>query len=169
MRGRHVTLRLYGSQGQPTEDQDQAIRSELGAVGIDVRVITLPFDQLIQAMSDPKAPYDMVNIGWGPDFIDPYDYLDILLNGERITPRNNIEWAQFRQPVFEHRLDAAARLTGAARFAAYARLDRDIMRVGAPLAPLYHSNVREFVSKRVGCYTFVPALQAMSIGTACLK
>jgi hypothetical protein len=43
------------------------------------------------------------------------------------------------------------------------------MRQGAPLAPMYHANVREFVSKRVGCYSFVPALQAMSLAAACVK
>ncbi len=167
--GRKVTLRLYSSTGQPFGDQALAIKQELAAVGIDVTIVTLPFDQLLQALGNVSAPYDMVNAGWGPDFVDPYDYLDILLNGSRITARNNTQWSQFDDPTFNRRLDAAALLTGKARAEAYAKLDADIMRVAAPAAPLYYINNREFVSSRVGCYTYVPALQAMSLAAACLR
>ena len=120
-------------------------------------------------IGNTSTQYDMVDIGWGPDFIDPYDYIDLLLNGKRITSRNNVQWAQFDDPTFNKRMDADAVLSGAHRWSAYAKLDADLMRQAAPLAPLYISTVRELVSSRVGCYTFVPQLQAMSLAAACLK
>lgn len=166
--GRTVSLRLYGTEGQPTSDQDEAIKAELAAAGIRVTVVSLPFDQLVQAIGNTSTPYDMVNIGWAPDFADPYDYIDPLLNGRHITPRNNVAWAQFDDPSFNHQLDIAATLTGKARARAYASLDARIMRTAAPIAPLYRSNIREFVSARVGCYSYAPALQAMSLATACI-
>jgi hypothetical protein len=80
-----------------------------------------------------------------------------------------VQWAQFDHPAFNKRMDTDALLSGARRRAEYAKLDADLMRQAAPLAPMYVSTVREFVSSRVGCYTFVPALQAMSLAAACVR
>lgn len=167
--GRHVTLTLYSLTGQPFEGEDAVITRDLAAIGLRVIVKPVQFDQLIKLIGKPTNPYDMVSIGWGPDFIDPFDYLDVLLNGKRITQTNNVQWSLFDDPAFNKRMDAAAGLVGAHRYAAYSRIDADVMRTAAPLAPLYTSNVREFVSRRVGCYTFVPALQSLSLAASCIK
>ncbi len=167
--GRHVSLILYSGVGQPFENQDQLIQRDLAAAGIQVQVRAVPFDQLLKLIGNTNTRYDMVDIGWGPDFIDPYDYIDLLLNGSRITTQNNVQWAQFDHPAFNKRMDTDALLSGARRRAEYAKLDADLMRQAAPLAPMYVSTVREFVSSRVGCYTFVPALQAMSLAAACVR
>ena len=39
----------------------------------------------------------------------------------------------------------------------------------APWAAFSNTNTREFVSSRVGCYTFQPILGAIDLATACLK
>ena len=64
---------------------------------------------------------------------------------------------------------AAERLSGDARYAAFGKLDVDIMRDEAPWASLYNPTVREFISESVGCYVYQPASQGMDLAAACLK
>ena len=168
--GRTGKLTLYTSQGPPTEEQAQIIQQSLKRVGIDVTVKRFPFGVLLGRIGNPKEPYDMILIGWFADYADPYDFIDILLNGKHISPRNNLaNIALFDDPKFNRQMDAASSLTGDARYAAYASLDERIMREAAPWVPINNPNVREFVSARVGCYVYVPAFQLMSLAVACLK
>ena len=168
--GRTGKLSLYTSAGPPTEEQAQIIQQSLKRVGIDVTVKKFPFGVLLGRIGNPKEPYDMILIGWYADYADPYDFIDILMNGKHISPRNNLaNIALFNDPKFNRQMDAAAKLVGDARYAAYAQLDEQIMRQAAPWVPINNPNVREFVSARVGCYVYVPPFQLMSLAVACLK
>ena len=168
--GRTGKLTLYTSPGPPTEEQAHIIQGSLKRVGIDVTIKKYPFGVLLGRIGNPKEPYDMILIGWFADYADPYDFVDVLLNGKHISPRNNLaNIALFDDPKFNRQMDAAAKLTGDARYAAYADLDERIMRQAAPWVPINNPNVREFVSARVGCYVYVPPFQLMSLAVACLK
>ena len=61
-------------------------------------------------------------------------------------------------PTPNRRMDEAARLVSDARYAAFGRLDADIMLQQAPWAALYNNTVRELVSSRVGCHVFQPSM-----------
>jgi len=63
----------------------------------------------------------------------------------------------------------AALLTGSKRYSTYGKLDVDISRIEAPWAAFSNTNTGEFVSSKVGCYTFQPILGQMDLATACLK
>ena len=168
--GRTGKLTLYTSLGPPTEEQALIIASSLKRVGLDVTVKKFPFGVLLGRIGNPKEPYDMILIGWFADYADPYDFVDVLMNGNRIAPRNNLaNLALFDDPKFNKQLDATAKLSGDARYAAYASLDERIMREAAPWVPINNPNVREFVSSRTGCYVYVPAFQLMSLAVACIK
>ena len=54
------------------------------------------------------------------------------------------------------------------RYAAWALLDRDIMKTQAPLAPLFFRTVREFTSKRVGCWSYQPIYGSMNFNAVCI-
>jgi hypothetical protein len=49
-------------------------------------------------------------------------------------------------------MDAANRLSGAARREAWADLEAGLMRTDPPWAPLYHQTSREFISASYGCF-----------------
>lgn len=169
MAGRTGKLNLYISSGPPLEEQAEVIKANLKAIGLDVTVKKLPFGVLVGKIGNSSEPYDMVLIGWFADYADPFDFIDILLNGARITQTNNVNLSLFDDPAFNAQMDKAARLRGAARYAAYARLDERIMREAAPWVPVNNPNAREFVSKRVGCYVYPPPYMAMSLAVTCLK
>jgi hypothetical protein len=62
----------------------------------------------------------------------------------------------FEDPQLDHRMADAARLSGAARYRAYAALDRDISARFAAVAPFATGSSSYLVSKRMGCVRLHP-------------
>jgi ABC-type oligopeptide transport system substrate-binding subunit len=116
-----------------------------------------------------STPYDMVLTGWIADYADPYDFINVLLDGTNITKSNNPNLAQLNDPTFNRRMEQAALIVGQRRYTTYGKLDVDISRDAAPWASLYNLNIREFLSSRVGCYTFQPVLGEMDLAATCIK
>ena len=54
------------------------------------------------------------------------------------------------------------------RYAAWAAIDRDVMKQQAPIAPLFFRTVREFTSKRVGCWSYQPIYGSMNLNAVCI-
>jgi ABC-type transport system substrate-binding protein len=169
MAGRTGKLKLYVSAGQPYESQAQTIRASLKQIGLDVTVRVFPFTTLVAKVGTISEPYDMVQIGWFADYADPYDFINVLLHGDRISKTNNVNFSQWNDPTFNALMDKAATLRGEARYTAYARLDERIMREAVPIVPFNIPNIREFTSKRIGCYAYSPTLGAMNLTAACLR
>jgi peptide/nickel transport system substrate-binding protein len=169
MKGRHLKMTLYSTNDTIAQGQDQVIVANLKAIGIDVTARPLPFSSLLATIGDPTESYDLVLIGWVADYPDPVDFINILFDGNNIASQNNNNLALLDDPVFNKRMEAAERLSGAKRYAAFGKLDVDIMRNASPWAALYIPTVRELVSARVGCYIFQPAFAAMDLANVCLK
>ena len=71
-------------------------------------------------------------------------------------------------PATNRKLEAAAHLTGAARYPAYGRLDVELARNLAPAVPYAIFNHTAFVAARIGCVKMSPIYGA-SLGALCLK
>ena len=110
--------------------------------------------QIYIAAGTKGEPYDVVLGGWFADYADPYDFIDILLNGENIHESNNNNLAYLNVPSLNRQMAKANSLTGDARYAAYQKLDLGIMRDQAPLLVYENRNTREFVASRVGGYVY---------------
>jgi hypothetical protein len=65
-----------------------------------------------------------------------------------------VNLSYFNSPVWNNRMAAAAKLSGQARYNAYAKIDSGLMKGPAPQAPYIDTNARIFISKRVGCYVY---------------
>ena len=115
-------------------------------------------------------PFDLTLFGWVADYLDPYDFVNVLLSGRNIPAANNQNLSHFDDPTFNRRMDAAARLSGTKRYAAYAKLDTDLMREAAPIIPYANEYRLEFVSKRTGCVVIAPgAASGLDLAAVCLK
>ena len=169
MAGRKVKANLYTTNDPTGRTQGQVFKANLAPIGIDVNVKTLPFAVLNRAVGDPKEPYDIVLNGWFADYPDPVDFINILLDGRNITKENNVNAPLMNVAAYNERMEQAERLSGKARYAAFGKLDADIMRNVAPWAAEYNGTVREFVSPRVGCYVFQESMGIMDFAAACLK
>jgi ABC-type transport system substrate-binding protein len=160
---------MYTSNDQQGRNTGQLVQANLKAIGLDVEVKPYTFAVLIDKTGTRGDPFDMFWIGWFADYPDPYDFINILLDGRTIGPKNNINTSYFNVPAYQRKMDAAARLTGDARYRAYGNLDIDITRNQSPLVVFSNSNVREFISSNVGCPNYSYAWGGLNIAMLCPK
>ena len=112
--------------------------------------------------------FDIADVITRPDYGDPYGLVEKLLDGRTIRAAGNTNVSYFADRRFEREVDAAQRLTGAARYRAYGRLDVEVARDEAPLAAYASLNARVFLSTRVGCITYQP-VYGLDIADLCVR
>ena len=96
------------------------------------------------------SPHDIVGqVGWCQDYPDPYDFINVLMDGTKILPENNVNIAYFNVGKWNKAMQHAARLTGKARYAAYGKLDINITKSAAPWAAMGDSTNQFFYSSKV--------------------
>jgi len=134
----------------------QILQYDLRQIGCDSEIVAL--DRLVEYTEGGKkgADFDLLVNGWGQDYPDGYDFLNILLDGNSIRDANNINLSYFNDPIVNAKLAQAQLLTGAARDQAYGDLDVQIMRDYAPWITVVDTNARIFNSSRVTGYVYNP-------------
>lgn len=130
----------------------EIVRRELRPIGIDVAI--RQYDDWDARTSEPGAAYDILDVALPVDFGDPAAALEPLLGGD---------------PALAPRLRRAAGLTGSARLAAYAAIDRLAARGSAPLAAFANDNAGELVSARVGCDVYQAVYGGVSLAALCAR
>lgn len=160
---------LYTSTSAVGQALGQVFKYNLDQIGCDVTVKLFQGFQLYVAAGTKGEPFDAAVAGWNQDYPDPYDFIDILLNGANIHDANNNNLAYLNVPALNARMAAANKLTGAARYAAYGQLDVDLTKNYAPWAAFDNRNDREFVGPKVGGVVFQPAYATMDLVTYFLK
>jgi ABC-type transport system substrate-binding protein len=116
-------------------------------------------------------PFDAAIGGWGWDYPDPYDFLNVFFDGNNIHDTNNNDLSYFNDASINKQLEQAASLTGDARYAMYGNLDITIAKDFAPHANLYHPTFRDFLSAKMdpSCYVFMPIYGVQDLATECFK
>jgi ABC-type transport system substrate-binding protein len=160
-------LLLHGNTAAPRAE-GQIVKFNLSKLGIDVETQALASGPLVAKAGARGEDFQGIIIGWHADYPDPNNFIDILLNGNNIREANNNNYAYLNVPALNRRMEAAATLTGAKRYATYQKLDLDITRNYAPWATYMYSNNRDFISANVGCYQYHPTY-SMNLATACIK
>jgi peptide/nickel transport system substrate-binding protein len=146
----------------------QVLQYNLAQIGLDVQVQLFPTAVQLSKMGTKGEAYDIGSHSWVADYADPYDFVNVLLDGGNIRDENNVNFSYFDDPSFLKQMRAASSLGGTARDTAYGQLDKNIMWNAAPWVVRANMNNRLFVSKRVGCYTYNP-IYSTSIAALCLK
>jgi len=149
--GKAVMYTFNTAQGPPIA---QSVQFNLKQIGIDVEIKL--FDRVVQheKIATRGEPFDIGLSGWGMDYPDPANFVNVLLDGRRIQADNNVNESYFNDPKFNKRMDQAYGLAGQARLTAYGLLDRDLVKDAAPVAPYISTNARWLASTKVGCYQF---------------
>ena len=133
----------------------QVVQYNMSKIGLNCSIT--PLDRVVETTKagvKGTKDYDILLNGWGQDYPDPYDFINILVSGDSITPDNNVNLSYFNEPKWNALMTAASRMEGQARLDAYAKLDHDMMAQAAPMAPYIDTNARIFTSKNVGCYVY---------------
>jgi peptide/nickel transport system substrate-binding protein len=147
----------------------QIVAFNLSKIGMKTKDVPLPGSIYRKTVGTKGADFDIASAGWCPDYFDPFDYINVNLDGRSIQAQNNVNWAYINSPALNRAMDAAANLTGAARAKAYQKLDYTIMKQYAPWVPFAILNGVFFVSARVKNFVYQPyfaepAFNALSVG-----
>jgi ABC-type oligopeptide transport system substrate-binding subunit len=159
---------LYESNRGASPLRAQIIQYNLSQIGL--KVDTHLYARAVQLTKEGTRgePFDIADESWGADYADPYDFINVLLDGRNIQDQNNSNFAYFNDAKFNKQMTQAALLTGPARYKAYGNLDVAIMQQGVPWAPRSNTNNRMLVSKRTGCFSY-SAIYTVDLAALCLK
>jgi peptide/nickel transport system substrate-binding protein len=162
-------ITMYTFTASPGPGIAQVVQFNLRQIGLDVEI--KPYERTVQHEKSATRgePFDITVEGWGADYADPYNFLNVLLDGTRIQAANNVNTSYFNNPAYNRRMEQAARLSGDARYNAYARLDADITREQAPLSSFINTNAKILVSQDVGCYTYSIVTGTTNLVAVCKK
>jgi ABC-type transport system substrate-binding protein len=159
------TVKLWGSSNAIGQALLQVFKNNLEQIGCTVQVTLFAGFQLFLAAGHRGADFDAVLTGWNQEYPDPYDFLDILLNGNNIHDDGNNNLAYFDDPTINAKLAQANQLVGAARYQAYGDLDVEITTEHAPWVAYANRNAREFTAARIGGYLLQPANASADLNT----
>jgi len=155
--GKCGELKLWSSNSEVGTTQSQILQNNLQKMGCKVTIKTFQGFQVYVAAGKKGADYDAIIAGWSQDYPDPYDFIDVLLNGKNIQEQNNNNLAYLDSKQLNQQLVAANKLTGDQRYNRYGNLDVFITKNLAPWVSTDNRNQRDFIAKRVGGYLFQPA------------
>ena len=146
----------------------QLIKRQLVEIGLEVEVKALPIHIATAAYVGKLAaqgePWDIALVLWTPNFIDPFAYVNAMLDRQFIGGTN---LARFESSGYDRELRQVARVASAGdRSRAYGTLDVRLARDAAPLAALDVLSEATLVSARVGCIVLRPVLDLTAV---CLK
>jgi ABC-type transport system substrate-binding protein len=166
LRPKRCNTTFYISTSPVSVGISQVVQANLNQIGIKTNIKQFPFAVRIAKEGHRGEPFDLDLQAWGSDYPDPVDFIDILLDGRNIAAENNNNNAYFNNKTFNRRMQAAGRIANLPkRYAAWALIDRDVMKKQAPLAPLFFRTVREFTSKRLHNYSYQPIYGSMNLNT----
>jgi peptide/nickel transport system substrate-binding protein len=167
--GKGGTVQLYHGSAGVGPLQAQVLQFNLKQMGLDVSDHAFTTAVMYAKAGTKGEPFDAVIAGWSSDYADPFDFIDVLLNGGNIHATNNNNLAYFNTKSFNAKMNAASRLVGNKRYARYGLLDVDITAHGAPWAAFDNRNVREFVSTHVKNFVFQPVYGAMDLNAVQIR
>ena len=122
----------------------------------------------LSKMGTKGEAFDIGSHAWVADYADPYDFVNVLLDGGNIRDSGNVNFAYFDDPKFTEKMNEAAALSGPQRYTAYGKLDVDIMRDASPWVVRANMNNRLFVSEHVGCFTYNPIYE-VDLAAVCIE
>jgi len=149
---------MWAPNSGPGPLQAQIVQYDLKQIGVDVSIKLLPrAQQFVTARNRNEATYDINWSAWGADYNDPFDFINILLDGTTIGPTANNNDAYYNSAKFNAQMQKASLITaGPARNSAYDALDKAMMSNDPPWGPMFNRVERVFVSSHIGCFTYNP-------------
>jgi peptide/nickel transport system substrate-binding protein len=134
----------------------QVVQNELNAVGFSISVKSAPDSVNFGIISTRANKIPMGINNWTQDYPDGDDFFGPLLDGRRITPTNNNNYAAFNNASVNKGIDRITPMVGAARDAAWEALDISTMRSATPWAPLLNPTWVDLISSRLTGYVYTP-------------
>jgi len=163
-KGKDVTL--YTCDAGACPKRAAVMQANLSAVGFNVHI--QQFKRSVQFTKEGVRgePFDIADEGWLADYADPFDFINVLLDGSNLQDSGNNNYAYFTDPTYLKLMKAAAQKSGSARATAYASLDGTLTKNAVPWAARDNDNQRDFFSAKIGCQVYQP-IYTMDLGALC--
>ena len=155
-----TTIGAGGSAAQNVQVMIGMLKDNLGA---RVSIQQTDDASFFNTIDDPtKNPYQMFDVGWSADYVDPQNFLDILF---RSTSTQN--WANYSNADVDKLLDqAAVEKDTATRFKLYQQVEQLIL-TDAPVIPYFHERqywlTKPYVKGLIYPPMIIPRLKYVSI------
>jgi peptide/nickel transport system substrate-binding protein len=150
------TIVNYHTTSVAATNRAQIIAYNLQQMGLQVKDKPVPGGVYYSELETKGVDFDVAQAGWCADYNDPFDFINVLLDGRTIQDQNNTNFAYYNNAALNAEMDTAASKFGDTRAAAYAKLDLDIMTKHAPWVPWSIPNQRMFVSARTKNFIYQP-------------
>lgn len=134
----------------------QAIQEQLKAVGINAEIQSATDSVNVGIISATANKVPMGINSWTQDYPDPDDFFGTLLDGNRITPTNNNNYASFNVPSVNSEIEAMDAVSGADRAAKWNAIDQEIVGQYAAWAPLLNQAQVTLLAKGICGFVFHP-------------
>jgi YVTN family beta-propeller protein len=154
-----ATAIMYTPNVSPWRDEAQIVRRNLRPLGIDVQVKEFPVANFFTRITRPGEPFDLAVSGYSLS-PDPVHILSAMFEGSSDLA--------IKDPAFNRRLHAVAKLSGVKRYRAASRLALELQRDRVPAAAFATNATRDLVSARIGCQVFQP-FYGIDIAALCLR
>ncbi|MDX6452911.1 MAG: peptide/nickel transport system substrate-binding protein, partial [Gaiellaceae bacterium] len=128
-------LQYYTSNTGSAPLVAQIVQFDLKQIGLNVNSHLFARAVQIDKEGTRGEPFDITSEGWIADYADPYDFINVLLDGGNLHASNNNNVAYFNDPTFNKAMSAASLLSGSPRYSAYGNLDVKMMNSNPPWAP----------------------------------
>ena len=134
--GLRATAVLYTCNESTCIQDAQILKNDLAAIGLNVQVHQFPYPVLYDLVSH-TGPWDIADIAWQPDYPDPANFLNYLLEGGTVRP-------PFNNQGYHQRLTQAAEMSGPTRYLTYGELAEDLDRNAAPWITYGHITIHSW-------------------------
>ena len=163
----HAAAVMYTPNASPWLQEAQVVRRDLKPLGIDVQIETMPFGAFYRRINRPGEPFDLAISSWGSQTTDPAEVLDTF-DSRAPGFYADSNYTHLDNVAFDHKLAAAAKLSGTPRYRAYSRLAVELARDIAPAAAFTTNASRDFFSARIGCQLYQP-VYGIDLAALCLR
>jgi peptide/nickel transport system substrate-binding protein len=149
-------VQIWAPNTDPAPKAAQYEASVLSSIGLKVTGVKLVdesvyYDELLSQKTDPQIALTQFD----QDYPEGEDFVDTMLNGENITQVGNNNTSNTNDPVLNKLIDQTKLMPlGAARNAAWAKIDRLFMVRDAGWIPIMHRLEPKFVSGKLNGLVF---------------
>src|SRR5439155_25293248 len=126
-----ATAIMYTPNVPPWLQEAQIIRRDLKPLGIDVQLKEMPIGDFFARIARRGEPFDLAVAGWSFGSTDPTQVFASAA-GSPVGGGNAFNISHFRDPAFNRKVEAAAKLSGPKRYRTYNRLALELERDLAP-------------------------------------
>lgn len=144
-----VTLSILGGDSETAKKVDQYVQHQwqTNLEGLTVKVESVPFS--IRLDRQTKQDFDIMDAGWGPDYLDPISFSDLWVTG---GTNNNMSYSNTE---YDSLIEQAEKTTDTnEKFKLLQQAEKIVLEDDAALAPMYQRASNVLVADNVEGFTY---------------